>query len=118
MKKVLYNKGGHVAHISIKIDETDSFNAFFVAATLATERGGLVEALYDDSDGGRTRIGGVERAGLVLEYGTFEEQEEQAREIDRLREAIAEYLLSEPRKAGHAAAHRKLIETLQSIPRS
>ena len=118
MKKVLYNKGGFVVHISFPLNSKDSFNVIATAAAIASGLRGLVEAVYDDTDGGRTRIGGVEKAGLVLEFGSMEENDAVLRENDRLREAIAEYLRHEPRKAGHAAAHRKLIETLKSIPRS
>lgn len=111
MKSVLYNKGGHVAHIAIKIAEEDSFDAFYVAATVASKNDGVVEALYSDNKWGqRTRILGVERAGLVLEPGTLDDQAELAREVDRLRNGIADYLLWEPRKAGHADAHRTLAK--------
>lgn len=109
MKTVIYNKGGHVAHVSVKIDTEDSFDAFGVAANVAHEHGGQVEALYCDSKfGSRTRIGGVEKAGLVLEVGTLDERDTLAREVDRLRGGIEDYLLWEPRRAGHADAHRQL----------
>ena len=114
VKNVLYNQGGHVAHISIKIDGAeDSFNAFVEAANLAHKHGGQVEALYEDNKwGSRTRIGGIERAGLVLEFGSLDDSAKLSAEIKRLREGIAEYLTAEPKKAGHAAAHRKLAELL------
>ena len=109
MKKVLYNKGGFVAHISFPINVKDSFAALTAGATVAGSIG-QVEALYDDTDGGRVRIGGVEKAGLVLEFGTMEENAAVLRELDTLHKALNEYLKHEPRKAGHAAAHRKLRE--------
>lgn len=114
MKEVLYNKGGHVAHIAIRINYEDSFDAFGVAASIAKEHDGLVQALYQDSKWGqRTRILGVERAGLVLEFGTLDERVEDALKADRLRKAIEEYLRAEPRKAGHAEAHRKLADVIK-----
>ena len=109
MKTVLYNKGGHVAYVSVKIDTEDSFDAFGVAANIAHKHGGQLEALYCDSKFGlRTRIGGVEKAGLVLEVGTLNERDELAREVNRLRGGIEDYMLWDPRRAGHAEAHRKL----------
>jgi hypothetical protein len=37
-------------------------------------------------------------------------------ENQRLRDAIEEYILWEPRKAGHAEAHRKLCAALDGTP--
>lgn len=114
MKPVVYNRGGHVAHVSVKIDTEDSFDAFVEAAAIARKHGGNVEVLYnDDKAGSRSRVGGVERAGLLLEFGTFAEQDELSKDNDRLRSAIEDYLLWEPRRAGHAEAHRKLANLLK-----
>lgn len=109
MKGVLYNQGGYVAHVSLKINTEDSFNAFNAAANIAQEHEGQVESLFEDSKfGARTRVLGVEKAGLVVEFGTFEDTDALAREIDRLREGIKTYLENDPRRAGHADAHRNL----------
>jgi hypothetical protein len=90
VKPVLYNQGGYVAHLSVKIDGFDSFNAFVEAANIAHAYGGRVERLYEDSKGGqRTGIGGVERAGLVLEPGSLDDPDRLSVIEARLREERA-----------------------------
>lgn len=90
MKDVLYNQGGFVAHVSAKVDALDSFDALVEAAGIAHAYGGRVEALYEDNRAGsRTRILGVERAGLVLEPGHLDDADRLSLIEKKLREERA-----------------------------
>jgi hypothetical protein len=125
VKPVLYNPGGYVAHVSVKIDAEESFDALVVAAGLAREHGGLVERLYEDSSAGqRTHVLGTERAGLVLEPGTFQERDEwdakyaeALKERDRLRAALHEVHMQATRKERASGLKRYLETDLEIIAR-
>jgi hypothetical protein len=109
-KTVLYNHGGFVAHVSVKIDTQDAFVAFVSAADLAWEQGGQVERLYDDTRS-RVAVGGVERAGLVLEFGTLDDDAEleAAKRKAEIEGAAARANLDHLRSvAGHVLKHGKL----------
>jgi hypothetical protein len=112
VKSVLYNPGGYVAHLAVKIDAEDSFTAFVVAANLAWENGGQVERIYEDARSGqRTGVGGVERAGLVLEFGTLDDDAElvAAKRKAEIEGAAAQANLDHLRSvARHVLKHGKL----------
>jgi hypothetical protein len=111
VKSVLYNRGGFVAHLAVKLHTKDSFEALVHAAALALENEGQVERLYDDVTPSRASVGGVERAGLVLEFGTLDDDFELERQAAKAQAAANEAQAESARlreAAEHVLRHGKL----------